>query len=86
MVPRDPMLLRVGSYVALEVDVVSLLDVVSVQRGAQRHRQHRAILLVERRNVLIAEYIVDNREAKVYSGTLMIQGGTATDTLEINNP
>lgn len=36
MGPADAVLLRVGFYVALEVNVVPLFDFVRIQRGAQR--------------------------------------------------
>lgn len=41
--PRDPMLLGVGLNVTLEVDVVALLDVVRIQRGAQRKGDLRLV-------------------------------------------
>lgn len=41
--PHDAMLLGIGLDVALEVDVVALLDVVRTQRGAQRQGDLRRI-------------------------------------------
>lgn len=38
MEPRDAMLPWVGAHVALEVHVVAFLDVVRVQRAAERQR------------------------------------------------
>lgn len=43
MRPHDAMLLGIGLDVALEVDVVALLDVVRTQRGAQRQGDLRRI-------------------------------------------
>lgn len=43
MIPRDAMLFRIGSNVALEVHVITLLYVIRVKSTAQRHRQHRPV-------------------------------------------
>lgn len=43
MEPRDAVLARISSYIALKVDVVALLDVVGVQRAAQRQGYQGAV-------------------------------------------
>lgn len=45
--PGDPMLLGVGLNVTLEVDVVALLDVVRIQRRAERKGHLRLVCVCE---------------------------------------